>query len=113
DEAHGVERSIGRVFRQGIVVNALNPKTAVFFLAFLPQFIDPSRGAPAAQTAILGLTFIGLGMCTDSVYALAASAARRVLRRSRRFAKAQRYTAGTVFVGLGVAAAVTGSRSHA
>ena len=107
--ALGGERRLRRVFAQGVVVNVLNPKTALFFLAFLPQFVDPHRGQAALQIALLGLTFAALGMVTDSIWAVGAGAAGDVLRRSRRFAHVQRYVSGTVFVGLGVVTALAGS----
>ena len=107
--ALGGERNLRRAFAQGIVVNVLNPKTALFFLAFLPQFVDANATHPAVQIAILGLLFALLGLLTDSVWALAAGTAGGVLRRSRRFAKGQRYVTGTVYVGLGVATALSGS----
>ena len=107
--ALGGERRLRRVFAQGVVVNVLNPKTALFFLAFLPQFVDPDHGQATLQIALLGLTFAALGMVTDSVWAVGAGAAGDVLRRSRRFAHVQRYLSGTVFVGLGVVTALAGS----
>ena len=109
DAALGDERRLRRVFTQGVVVNVLNPKTALFFLAFLPQFVDPHRGHAALQIALLGLTFAALGMVTDSIWAIAAGTAGDVLRRSRRFALVQRYVSGTVFVGLGVVTALAGA----
>ena len=107
--ALGGERRLRRVFAQGVVVNVLNPKTALFFLAFLPQFVDPHRGHAALQIAILGWTFAVLGMVTDSIWAIAAGTAGDVLRRSRRFAHTQRYVSGSVFVGLGVVTALAGA----
>ena len=107
--ALGGGANLRRAFAQGIVVNVLNPKTALFFLAFLPQFVDPNAPHPALQIAFLGLTFAVLGMLTDSVWALAAGTAGGVLRRSRRFVTTQRYVTGTVYVGLGVATAFAGS----
>jgi threonine/homoserine/homoserine lactone efflux protein len=106
--ALGGERNLGRAFAQGIVVNVLNPKTALFFLAFLPQFVDPDASHPAAQIAFLGVLFAVLGLVTDSLWALAAGTAGGVLRRSRRFARGQRYVTGTVYIGLGVATAFAG-----
>jgi threonine/homoserine/homoserine lactone efflux protein len=104
----GGEANLRRAFAQGIVVNVLNPKTALFFLAFLPQFVDPNASHPAVQIAFLGVLFALLGMVTDSLWALAAGSAGGVLRRSRRFARGQRYVTGTVYVGLGVATAFAG-----
>jgi len=106
--ALGDERSLGRAFAQGIVVNVLNPKTALFFLAFLPQFVDRNAPHPALQIAFLGLLFAALGLITDSLWALAAGTAGGLLRRSRRFVRVQRYVTGTVYVGLGVATALAG-----
>ena len=73
-----------RVYAQGVVVNVLNPKTALFFLAFLPQFVDPNRGPVAVQIAILGVLFIALGFCSDGTYAMVAGTLGRRLRESRR-----------------------------
>ena len=109
DVVLGGERRLRRVYGQGVVVNVLNPKTALFFLAFLPQFVDPNRGHATVQIALLGLTFAVLGLFTDSLWAIGAGAAGDVLRRSRRFAHIQRYVSGTVFVGLGVVTALAGT----
>jgi threonine/homoserine/homoserine lactone efflux protein len=109
DVALGGERNLRRAFAQGIVVNVLNPKTALFFLAFLPQFVDADASHPAVQIALLGVLFALLGLVTDSLWALAAGTAGGLLRRSRRFVRTQRYVTGTVYVGLGVATAFTGS----
>jgi len=95
-----------RVFRDGFLVNLFNPKTAIFFLAFLPQFVDPARGPLHWQILILGLTFMGLGMMSDGMFALAAGTAGDFLRRNRRFLRLQRWFAGTSFIGLGVTAAL-------
>jgi threonine/homoserine/homoserine lactone efflux protein len=108
DVALGGERNLRRAFAQGIVVNVLNPKTALFFLAFLPQFVDPNAPHPAVQIAFLGMLFALLGLITYSLWALAAGTAGGMLRRSRRFVHAQRYVTGTVYVGLGVATALAG-----
>ncbi|MGH3134798.1 MAG: LysE family translocator [Gaiellaceae bacterium] len=107
--ALGGDANLRRAFAQGIVVNVLNPKTALFFLAFLPQFVDRDASHPAVQIALLGVLFAVLGLVTDSLWALAAGTAGGVLRRSRRFVRTQRYVAGTVYVGLGVATALAGS----
>jgi len=103
------KRSLGRLYRDGFLVNLLNPKTALFFLAFLPQFIDPSRGAVAAQITFLGLLFTLMGLTSDSLYALIAGAAGRWVKRSGRYLRWERYVTGSVFIGLGVTAAVAGT----
>ena len=77
---------LGRLYRQGIVVNVLNPKTALFFLAFLPQFVDVSRGSVALQIVVLGLTFVVLGLLSDGLYAVLAGTAGSWLRRGPRVA---------------------------
>jgi threonine/homoserine/homoserine lactone efflux protein len=92
-----------RAFVRGTVVNALNPKTALFFLAFLPQFVAPDRGGVWSQALVLGLVFIGLGLVTDSLYALAAGTVGGVLRRRR---NAVRHGSGAAFIALGVTAAL-------
>jgi threonine/homoserine/homoserine lactone efflux protein len=100
-------RNLGRLYRQGIVVNTLNPKTALFFLAFLPQFVEPDRGAAWVQILLLGLLFAALGFCSDAAWAFVSGTLGDRLRRSRRFPAAQRYVSGSVFVGLGAVAALS------
>jgi threonine/homoserine/homoserine lactone efflux protein len=92
-----------RAFVQGAVVNVLNPKTALFFLAFLPQFVDADRGGVWSQALVLGVVFVGLGLVSDSLYALVAGTVGGLLRRRR---NALRYGSGVVYVGLGAAAAL-------
>jgi threonine/homoserine/homoserine lactone efflux protein len=108
--ALGNSRDLGRIFRQGIVVNVLNPKTALFFLAFLPQFVDPDRSA-APQIAVLGLIWVLLGLLSDSVYAVLSGTVGGALRRSSAFSRAQRFITGVVLIGLGVLAALTGRKT--
>jgi threonine/homoserine/homoserine lactone efflux protein len=94
-----------RAFRQGFVVNTLNPKVALFFLSFLPQFIDPDRGAAWLQSLLLGIVFVAIGAVTDSTYAITASSLRAILLKGRALPFVQRWVAGSVFVLLGVMAA--------
>jgi threonine/homoserine/homoserine lactone efflux protein len=107
DQQSRSPRDLKRLYRQGIVVNTLNPKTALFFLAFLPQFVDPERGRPWVQILVLGLLFATLGFLSDGVWAFVAGTLGERLRRSRRFPAVQRYASGAVFVGLGAVAALT------
>jgi threonine/homoserine/homoserine lactone efflux protein len=93
-----------RLFVQGVTVSVLNPKTALFFLAFLPQFVDPSRTV-WTQVVAFGLFFVVLGFVTDGAYAFAAGSVSGFLRRRRR---ALRYSSGSVLVGLGAATAAAG-----
>ena len=102
-----------RVFSQGILVNILNPKTALFFFAFLPQFVNVSRGNVPLQMLSLGVTFCLLALCTDSMYALLAGTAGTWLRRSHSFWRFERYFAGSVYIGLGLFAAFSGSGKKA
>jgi threonine/homoserine/homoserine lactone efflux protein len=104
---------LGRHLRQGFVVNVLNPKTALFFFAFLPQFVDPARGLVPLQVAVLGLTFVGLGLVTDGLWSIASSSAGARLRRSNRLPRIERYESGSLLVGLGVVTAVSGSHRPA
>ena len=99
------ERRLRRRFWQGVVVNVLNPKTALFFFAFLPQFVDLDKGSAALQIGLLGLLFVALAVVSDSVWALVAGTASERLRGSRRFLAVQRYVSGSVFVGLGAVTA--------
>jgi threonine/homoserine/homoserine lactone efflux protein len=95
--------SYRRTFARGAIVNVFNPKTALFFLALLPQFVDPDRGGVWSQALLLGLTFVALGLVTDSAYAVTAGTVGGFLRRRRR---TMRYGSGLVFVGLGAVAAL-------
>jgi threonine/homoserine/homoserine lactone efflux protein len=96
----------GRLFRQGLIVNALNPKVAIFFLAFLPQFIDPARGAVAVQVAVLGVFFISIAAALDCAWAVAAGTVGNCLRDSETVRRRLDRVSGTAYVGLGVTAAL-------
>jgi threonine/homoserine/homoserine lactone efflux protein len=95
-----------RLFRQGVIVNALNPKTAIFFLAFLPQFVDPARGPVWFQVVVLGLTFVALGMVSDGTYAFAAGSLSKRIRESARVRRVMDRVSGGVYVALGAIAAL-------
>ncbi len=101
-------RSLTRVFRDGFIVNLLNPKTAVFFLAFVPQFVDADAGSAATQLLVLGALFVVLGSISDGAYALAGGSFGRWLDRRPQVARRQHLITGTTYIGLGFAAAVSG-----
>lgn len=101
--------SYARLFRDGFIVNLLNPKTALFFVAFLPQFIDVHQGHVAAQVTFLGLMFALLGLCTDGCWVLLAGTAGSWLKRSRGYLRFERYGSGLLFIGLGLTAAFSGN----
>jgi threonine/homoserine/homoserine lactone efflux protein len=104
-------RSTKRLFAQGVVVNVLNPKTAVFFLAFLPQFVHPADGSVTLQFLVLGLTFVAVAVLSDGAYALLAGVAGDRLRSSERVRRWLDRFSGAVFIGLGVTSALSGRPS--
>jgi threonine/homoserine/homoserine lactone efflux protein len=102
---------LSRVFAQGVVVNVLNPKTAIFFFAFLPQFVDEARGGIAAQILFLGMLFAVMGVVSDSLWALFAGTVAQWLGGNTRWMQTQRYVSGGMLISLGLAAAFAGSGS--
>lgn len=96
-----------RLFRDGVLVDVLNPKTAMFFLAFLPQFVDPSQGTAAAQFAVLGMLFVLLAATVDSTYALLADRFSRGLRSSTRARGRLSAATGSIYLALAGAAVIT------
>jgi threonine/homoserine/homoserine lactone efflux protein len=100
------DTSLRRVFCQGVVVNILNPKTLIFFTAFLPQFVDQQRGFYAGQLAFFGALFIMLGIVSDGTYALLSSALAGRLRRSSRLQRRLDRYSGAAYLALGVFAAL-------
>jgi threonine/homoserine/homoserine lactone efflux protein len=103
---------LSRIFAQGIVVNVLNPKAALFYFAFLPQFVNPSRGNLAVQILFLGVLFAFLGVATDTFWALAAGTVANLFRRNPRAMRTQRYVSGGMLISLGVATALAGSSAR-
>lgn len=89
-----------RLFWEGFVVNVLNPKTAVFFLAFLPQFTDPAAGPVGPQILLLGAFWLVLGMISDGAYALLSSALAGRMRASTRARRRLDVSSGLVYLGL-------------
>jgi threonine/homoserine/homoserine lactone efflux protein len=104
DRARARPRPLKATFRQGMIVSALNPKTALFFLAFLPQFVDPARGHAALQAAVLGTLFVAIATLSDSVWALGSGSFATLLRASARARCVERCASGGILVGLGVLA---------
>jgi threonine/homoserine/homoserine lactone efflux protein len=101
-----------RIFTQGFIVNLLNPKTALFFFAFLPQFVDPARGSITLQVIVLGIIFVSMAIVSDSIYALVAGTAGEFLSGNERVAHAQKYLAGTIYISLGVTTALLGGSGN-
>jgi threonine/homoserine/homoserine lactone efflux protein len=98
-----------RVFSQSVLVQVLNPKVALFFFAFLPQFVDPSRGAAWTQVVVLGATLAILGLFTDGLYALLGGTAGDWVRnKNLGLRRAGRYVTGGVYIALGAVAAISG-----
>lgn len=99
-----------RIFRDGFIVALLNPKTTIFFAAFLPQFIDP-KGSVAAQSIILGAVFVAIAAFTDSIYAYAASRIAPLFARAKNASTVGRYLSGFTYIGMGVLAAFSSQRA--
>jgi threonine/homoserine/homoserine lactone efflux protein len=107
---HVEPASLRHIYAQAVLVQVLNPKTAIFFFAFLPQFVNPTRGPVTLQFLTLGMFFTVMGFTSDSLWALTAGAAAGWLQRNRTFMRHQRYVSGTMYIGLGLATAASGSR---
>lgn len=93
--------SLWRIFRQGVATNVLNPKVALFFLAFIPQFVDPARGSVVLQFLLLGTMFNCSGTIVNTAVALAAGSLRHRFSSKAGVSRARRWFTGTVFVALG------------
>jgi threonine/homoserine/homoserine lactone efflux protein len=106
------QASTAHLFGHGVVVNVLNPKTALFFLAFLPQFVDPGAGPVAPQMLVLGTMLVCLGVLSDGTYALLAARAGDRLRSAVAARRRLERVSGGIFVGLGVVAALAGEPRH-
>jgi threonine/homoserine/homoserine lactone efflux protein len=101
-------QSMAQVFREGFLVEVLNPKTALFFLAFVPQFVDPAHGAVWVQFLTLGITFVALSVAFCALLVTVASSARTLFEGTPRSRRTARMVTGGVFVGLGVMSALAG-----
>lgn len=104
------DRTLRRVFTQGIWVNILNPKTALFFFAFLPQFVNVEGAAVGLQILFLGALLVTMGIVTDGAYALAAGTLGGWLKERPGVLRAQRWFAGGVFISLGLVTALSGTK---
>jgi len=91
-----------KAFRQAIVAEVLNPKTALFFLAFLPQFVRPENGSAALQLTILGIVFVLLGLLSTVIFAISAGSLGNFLRRNPTVLKWQGKVVGSIYCALGV-----------
>ena len=107
--AHATRTSAARLLRDGFLVALLNPKTALFFAALLPQFINPSA-SPLGQSLVFGCVFVSIAMCTDTIYVLSASALASTMRRQSGWRPYGRYISAATFIGLGVYAALASPR---
>ena len=98
----GAPRAHRRILAESFLVELLNPKTALFFLAFLPQFVDLSRGSPAPQILVLGCIVTASAIPCDLAVAWVSGAAARKLLANARMARIQEYLSGSILVGLGL-----------
>jgi len=104
------QKKLVKIFYEGVVVNVLNPKTALFFFAFLPQFVDPSRGTVAGQILLLGGILVAMGILSDGAYAIMAGSVGSWVKKNTGILRAQRYFASSVYILLGLVAAFSGTR---
>ena len=104
---------LGRVYRDGLLVNLFNPKTVLFFIAFLPQFVDSTLGNPGKQFLVLGTIMVSMGLVTDSIYAVMAGRASEWLKKPGGRLSYQQWFAGTVYLGLGVLTLLVGPARQA
>jgi len=100
-----------RLFTDGVIISILNPKIAIFFMAFLPQFVDPERGSGVGQIALLGMVYAALALCTDSAYAVLANRLRQWMSPRATKRPWPRYLSGWLYIGLGINAALVGNRN--
>lgn len=107
---HDARADAWAAYRQGFVVNLLSPKTALFFLALLPQFVDPARGSTAVQVLVLGFVLLAIGAVNDSLYALGAGALAHRLHRHGSWLRVSQRVSALVYIALGLGAAFAGGR---
>ena len=95
-------RDLWRVYSHAVMVNVLNPKVGIFFLAFFQQFVDPGRGEPALQFLLLGTVLIGVVLVTDTLFTFTAGVVTRLLMRQSGQSRWPQFVGGLTYVGLGV-----------
>jgi RhtB (resistance to homoserine/threonine) family protein len=100
-----------QAFRQGVLVDVLNPKAAIFFMAFLPQFVRPDHGNSSVQLVVLGLLVILVAIIVESVFVLAAARSTSFFRRNPRATAWLDRALGTIFIALGIRLALTEHRT--
>jgi threonine/homoserine/homoserine lactone efflux protein len=105
------QASLSSIFMQGVFVNLFNPKTALFFLSYLPQFVSPAPGHATLQVFQLGVLFTLLAWLSDSAWALLAGTIAARLRSSPRLRRARRHVSGGALIALGLASAFSGART--
>lgn len=96
------KKSLSKIFYEGIVVNTLSPKSAIFFFAFLPQFINADRGGTTSQILFLGLVFLVIAFVSDMCYVLLSGKLAKHIRTSAKFAGIQKYLSGSIYIVLGL-----------
>lgn len=104
--------SYGRLYGQGVLIHLLNPKVSLFFLAVVPQFVDPERGSVGVQVLVLGAVFIAVGLAVDIAYVLGAGALRSWLIVRPIVLRRQRQLAGGIYIALGIGAALSGANQQ-
>jgi threonine/homoserine/homoserine lactone efflux protein len=107
----GTKAAYRRIFVRGVIVNVLNVKVILFFLAFLPQFVRPERGSSSVQILVLGLVFVVIATASDMLYAMASGAIGNWLNTREKVARQRNRFTGAVYILLGAFAAVAGSGS--
>lgn len=104
-------KKLSKVYFQSVIVNVLNPKIAMFFLLFLPQFVNTGTANVSVQIMSLGIAFVLMGICTDSSYALLSGSVGEIMKRSTLYKKIQNKVSGVIFIGLGIYTALSGSKA--
>lgn len=102
DTLEAAKPDLKKAFIDGIIVNTFNPKAIIFFLAFIPQFLNLEYGHIALQTLFYGISFLVLAVSSDMLYVLMSQPLRRFLQRSESFQQYQKYIVGSIYVALGV-----------